>query len=154
MKHAARYSVAAAATGAILAAGAWVLAPQPTQLLVTARASDDTVVINQMHSAQLFASVIDQHGRRLRSDTALRYRRVGGESLHVSATGTVACERSQDAVVQADRATAENESLNKSLEKREYAKYCLTDKGARLMVAHGATGAELVEGTVALRLVW
>jgi hypothetical protein len=100
MKRAARYSVAAAAV-AILAAGAWILAPQPTQLSVTPRAGDDTVVINQMHSAQLFASVVDQYGRHLRSDTALRYRRVGGDSINLSATGQVMCEKSQDAMVQA-----------------------------------------------------
>jgi len=46
MTRAARYSTAAATTVAILAAGAWGLAPRPTQLRVTARAGDDTIVIN------------------------------------------------------------------------------------------------------------
>jgi len=54
-----------------------------------------------MHSAQVFASVVDQYGRRLHSDTALRYRRIEGDSIDVSATGHVACEKNQDAVVQA-----------------------------------------------------
>lgn len=88
-------------TVAILAAGAVLLAPRPTQLLVTTRAGDDTVVVNQLHSAQLLASVVDQYGHRLRSDTALRYRRITGDSINVSATGHVACEKSQDAVAQA-----------------------------------------------------
>jgi len=40
------------------------------------------------------------------------------------------------------------------VEEREYTKYCLTNRGATLMIAHGATGADLVKGTVAIRLVW
>jgi hypothetical protein len=40
------------------------------------------------------------------------------------------------------------------IEDGEYAKYCLTGSGARMMIAHGATGAETVTGTVALRLMW
>lgn len=40
------------------------------------------------------------------------------------------------------------------IEEGEYTKYCLTDKGATLMIAHGAAGAERVEGTVAIHLVW
>lgn len=309
MKRAARYAVAATGAVTILAAaGALFLAPQPTQLWVTPRAGDDTVVINQLHSGQLFTSVVDQHGRRIRSDTAVRYRRVGGDSVGISATGKVTCEKRQDAVVQAafktlvkefvlrcrpvawidapswinlvaggeprslsfsaygpdgrvvtelrgdvsmgDGSIAElrdmsvrpkrsgqtmalveignvhagvsilvyrlvgsftdnrpNERLlaqhvalargdtielplpkaafwityfsanrlgvpptieirgkgscttgdgirAKRIEEGEYSKYCLTDKGDRLMVAHGATGAEVVNGTVAIRLVW
>jgi hypothetical protein len=36
----------------------------------------------------------------------------------------------------------------------EYAKYCHTGNGARMMIAHGATGAARVNGVVAIRLMW
>jgi hypothetical protein len=40
------------------------------------------------------------------------------------------------------------------IEKGEYAKYCLTGAGARLMIAHGMTGAPTVSGVVAIRVMW
>jgi hypothetical protein len=42
----------------------------------------------------------------------------------------------------------------KRVEEDEYAKYCLVYDGASLMIAHGATGADVVNGTVALELEW
>jgi hypothetical protein len=39
------------------------------------------------------------------------------------------------------------------IEEDQYAKYCLTGTGARMMIAHGASGADTVTGTVALRLM-
>lgn len=40
------------------------------------------------------------------------------------------------------------------IQEGEYAKYCHTGNGARMMVAHGATGAAIVNGVVAIRLLW
>ena len=40
------------------------------------------------------------------------------------------------------------------IQEGEYAKYCHTGNGARMRVAHGATGAAIVQGVVAIRLMW
>jgi hypothetical protein len=39
------------------------------------------------------------------------------------------------------------------IEDGEYAKYCLTGNGTRMMIAHGAAGAATVSGVVAIRLM-
>src|SRR3954464_4174829 len=58
-----------------------VLRPRPTALAMTARAGDDTVVINQRLPTRLAGSVIDQYGRRLKADTAVVYQRMSGDSI-------------------------------------------------------------------------
>ncbi|HKN66037.1 MAG TPA: hypothetical protein VJW73_07155 [Gemmatimonadaceae bacterium] len=87
---------------AIGATGSFVLMrPQPTRLSVTARAGDDTVVINQIHPTRLTALVMDQYGRRWRSDSAVRYRRIAGDSISLSSIGEVRCYDRRDALVRA-----------------------------------------------------
>src|SRR3954447_3092248 len=77
-----------------------LLRPRPAHLAATLRAGDDTIVINQTHPTRLGVTVIDQYGRRLGPDSAIRYRRLRGASLKLSPAGTVTCEKSEDAVVQ------------------------------------------------------
>ncbi|MEO7086352.1 MAG: hypothetical protein ABI442_03525 [Gemmatimonadaceae bacterium] len=84
-----------------VATAAITLRSRPTQLGVPSGAKDDTVVINKTHPTQLTVSVLDQYRRRLHSDTAVRFRRIGGGSIDVSPSGVVACARNEDAVVQA-----------------------------------------------------
>lgn len=79
---------------------AW-LRPRPTSLVVTARAGDDTVVINQRRPTRLHAWVRDQYARNLSSDTAVRYQLVSGDSIAVSSKGALQCNRRSDAVVRA-----------------------------------------------------
>ena len=40
------------------------------------------------------------------------------------------------------------------IEDGEYAKYCYSGNGSRMRIAHGASGADLVRGTLALRVMW
>lgn len=40
------------------------------------------------------------------------------------------------------------------IEEGEYAKYCLTGRGTRMMIAHGNTGADTINGVVAVRIMW
>lgn len=91
--------------GGLLASGAFaaslLLRPRPTRLAVTARTGDDIVVINQIHPTRLSISVLDQYGRRLRSDTAVRYRWIGGDSMHLSSSGEVRCDGRGDSAVRA-----------------------------------------------------
>jgi hypothetical protein len=68
---------------------------------VTARAGDGTVVVNQIHPMRLSTSVLDQYGRRRRSDTAVRYQRIAGDSISLSSSGEVRCIHHSDAVVRA-----------------------------------------------------
>ena len=84
-----------------VAASFVLLRPRPTRLLVTARAGDDTVVINQIHATRLSLPVLDQYGRRLRSDTAVRYRWIAGDSVNLAANGELHCDSRRDAVVRA-----------------------------------------------------
>ena len=95
------------ATGSIavcvtLGAGAVALRPRPTQLSISAGAEHDTVVINKTRATRLSVSVVDQYGRRLKSDTAVRFRLISGKSIELSATGETTCTRNGDAVVQAN----------------------------------------------------
>ena len=74
--------------GGAFAGCAWVaLRPRPTSLALTARAGDDTVVVNQSRSTHLQASVLDQYDRRLKADTAVRYRWVSGDSIALATAG-------------------------------------------------------------------
>jgi len=78
-----------------------LLRPRPTRLVVTPRTGDDTVVINQTHLTRLSASLLDQYGRHLRSDTAVQYRWIAGDSMRLSPSGEVRCSENRDAVVRA-----------------------------------------------------
>jgi len=98
-KHILYALVGLAAVGGV--AACVLLRPRPTRLAMTSRAGDDTVVVNQMHSTRLNVSVLDQYGRRLRSDTAVRYQRITGDSITLSSSGEVRCERHSDALVRA-----------------------------------------------------
>jgi hypothetical protein len=88
--------------GVVVAAAALVLLkPRPATLSVTARPGDDTVVINTMHATRLGSSVLDQYGRRLPSDSLVRYQWLGGDSISVGATGDLRCNDRRDAIVRA-----------------------------------------------------
>lgn len=63
--------------------------------------SGDTVVINHIRPVRLPARVLDDAGREL-PDTALRYRRVGGSDLPLSAQGVVTCTRAGDVIATAE----------------------------------------------------
>jgi hypothetical protein len=78
-----------------------VLRPRPTRLEVTARTGDDTVVVNRMHPAWLGALVLDQYGRRLRSDMTIHYQWLAGDSIRLSSNGVVQCDKHADAKVRA-----------------------------------------------------
>ncbi|HEY4307561.1 MAG TPA: hypothetical protein VGM82_24010 [Gemmatimonadaceae bacterium] len=97
------YSVSASvlAVGGIIASLA-AFRPRPTQLTVTTRVGDDTVVVNQSHGARLNAMVLDQYGRRLRFDTTIHYERVGGDSVGVAANGLVGCKTHGNIIVRAE----------------------------------------------------
>jgi hypothetical protein len=115
-----KQSLYALAGLAVIGAGASFarLSPRPTRLVVTPRAGDDTVVVNQMHVTRLAAPVLDQYGRRLRSDTAVRYRWIAGDSLKLSSNGELRCDTRGDAVV---RATFRDLSLEFSVRCRPVA---------------------------------
>lgn len=98
-KHTLYALVGLAAIGAVVSFV--FLRPRPAQLSVTARAGDDTVVVNQMHPTRLSVSVLDQYGRRMRSDSVVRYRRIAGDSIRLSSNGEVQCEQHGDALVRA-----------------------------------------------------
>jgi hypothetical protein len=96
-KHTLYALVALASAGAV--PSFVFLRPRPARLAVTARAGDDTLVVNQIHPTRISLLVLDQYGRRVRSDTAVRYRRVGGDSMILSSAGQVRCSDNRDAVV-------------------------------------------------------
>jgi hypothetical protein len=78
-----------------------VLRPRPTQLLMTPRAGDDTVVINQTGLTRLRASVLDQYRRHLAADTDVRYAWQSGDSIPVAPDGTLRCVTNGTAAVRA-----------------------------------------------------
>jgi hypothetical protein len=86
-----------------IGAVAWFvqLRPRPIRLSVTTQVGDDTVVVNQMRPSRLSASVLDQYGRRVRSDTVVRYQWLAGDSIQLSSDGVVRCDKHSDAVVRA-----------------------------------------------------
>lgn len=90
--------LAAAATGTIVFA---IFRPRPTRLAVTARAGDDTVVINQSRATRLNAALLDQYGRRMPVDTVVQYRWIGGDTMRVTPGGAIRCSDRRDAVVRA-----------------------------------------------------
>ena len=96
-----RYALVGLGAVAAGAASLVVLRPRPTRLTMTPRPGDDTVVINQTRSTRLSASLLDQYGRRLRFDSAVRYRWIAGDSMRLSPSGDVRCSDDRDAVVRA-----------------------------------------------------
>lgn len=78
-----------------------LLRPKPVALGVTRRAGDDTVIINQMRPTRLSMWVLDQYGRRVASDSGVRYAHVAGDPMTVSEDGKVRCDSRRDAVVRA-----------------------------------------------------
>jgi hypothetical protein len=149
------YVTSAVATCGVVASLA-AFRPRPTQLVVTMRAGDDTVVINQAHGARLSTTVLDQYGRRLSSDTTVRYQRVRGDSISLSASGRVGCEKHGDVVVR-----AELEALSKQfvlrcrpvawIEAPSWMELLVGDSARDLaFVAHGPDGGVVTElrGTV------
>lgn len=101
MRKYSRYAIAALVTLAAVAGSVVLFRPKPGALRVTPRAGDDTVVVNQMHPARLDISVLDQYGRRFRSDSGIRYAQIAGDSVRLSARGDVRCDARRDAVVRA-----------------------------------------------------
>jgi hypothetical protein len=68
----------------------------PPVRLVAGRA--DTVVVNSRHSVTLPVQVLDEGGHELPA-TGLRFERVAGDSLRLSSSGSVTCERRMDVEV-------------------------------------------------------
>jgi hypothetical protein len=87
--------------GVIAPASLVVLTPRPTRLLMTTRAGDDTVVINQTGLTRLRASVLDQYRRHLAADTTVRYAWQSGDSIPVALDGTLRCVKNGTAIVRA-----------------------------------------------------
>ena len=128
-----------------------VFRPRPTRLEVTARAGDDTVVLNQMHPTRLSLSVQDQYGRRLGSDTAVRYRWIGGDSITLSSRGEVRCDHRRDATVRATFGNLVKEFVLRcrpvaSIEAPTWLDLVLGDSTRDLsFVAHGPDGRAVTE---------
>jgi hypothetical protein len=78
-----------------------VLRPRPTRLSMTARAGDDTVVINQTGLTRLRASVLDQYRRHLAADTTVRYAWQSGDSIPIALDGKLRCVKNATAAVRA-----------------------------------------------------
>ena len=88
-------------TGVVGAAAFATLRPRATRLAITSRAGDDTMVINQIRPTRLHSLLLDQYGRRMRADTAVRYRWITGDSVQLSANGDLRCTQRREAVVRA-----------------------------------------------------
>ena len=79
-----------------IGASAAALRPRPMRLVGTARAGDDTAIVNQAHLAKLTAFVVGQYDRLMRALTAVQYRRVSGDSVGLSSNGK--CDLSSTAM--------------------------------------------------------
>ena len=102
MKKRVFYPLAGLAAIVVIGAGAFLMfRPRPTRLSATPRAGDDTIVVNQMQPTRLGVLLLDQYGRPVRSDTAVRYRWISGDSVSVASNGKVHCVDRHDAVVRA-----------------------------------------------------
>jgi hypothetical protein len=88
-------SIAICATSAAAAGALW---PRPARLATLAGAENDTIVVNHAQPTRISVSVLDQYGRRLPSDTAVRFRLISG-AIALSPTGGTACTRREDGVV-------------------------------------------------------
>jgi|SRR6185312_663715 len=89
------------ASGGVVAASFARLRPRPARLAVTARAGDDTLVVNAAHPIQIRLQVLDQYGRPLRADSTVQFRWIGGDSLRLASNGEVRCDQRRDARVRA-----------------------------------------------------
>jgi hypothetical protein len=76
----------------------------PARLLAGAIDYSDGVVVNSLRPVQLSMRVLDAAGHRL-SRTDVRYQRVSGVTIPVSARGVIRCTRRGDAIVRASLAT-------------------------------------------------
>lgn len=155
MKKLTVYASALVATAGVVTSVA-AFRPRPSRLTATPRAGDDTVVINQAHGARLDAMVLDQYGRRMPSDTAVRYQRTGGDSIDVSASGRLDCANRSDIVVRAEFATLSKQFVVRcrpvaSIEAASWIELMVGDSTRDLtFVAHGPDGRAVTElrGTV------
>lgn len=84
-------------TFAMAAAAACRSEPAPAR--ITAGVSD-TVLINNRNPIRIPVRVLDATGQQL-GDTAVRFERIGGDDLPVTAEGAVSCARSGDLTVRA-----------------------------------------------------
>lgn len=83
---------------------AWVTRNGPPASLVAGRGSDsDGIVINNLGPVQLSTRVLDARGHGLER-TDLRYQRISGAPIQVSARGVIKCTRPGDAIVRASLA--------------------------------------------------
>ena len=148
-----RVLIAVGAIGIVVALAFAVLRPHPARLAVTARAGDDTVVINRIRPAQLRLSVLDQYGRPVRPDAAVRYQRVSGDTvgLSVSAGGKVLCGTHSDAVVRASFERLSKDFVLRcrpvaTIEAPTWLDLVVGDKARDLtFVAHGPDGRAVTE---------
>jgi hypothetical protein len=153
MKKRFRYALAGlTAVGAAGAAASFVVfRPRPARLAVTARAGDDTLVVNQMHSTRLSALVFDQYGRPLRADTAVRYRWISGDSVTIAANGQLRCDHRREAVVRATLAALSKQFVLRcrpvaSIEAPSWLDLVVGDSARDLaFVAHGPDGGVVTE---------
>ncbi len=151
------YATSVIAMGGI-AAALVAFRPRPTALAVTTRAGDDTMVVNQVHGARLRAMVLDQYGRQLRSDTSVRYQRIGGDSISVSSSGSVGCEKHSDVVVRAEFETLAKQFVLRCrpvawIEAPSWIELVLGDSTRDLaFVAHGPDGRVVTELRGTLRV--
>lgn len=135
------------------------LRPRPIRLSVTTQVGDDTVVVNQMRPSRLSASVLDQYGRRLRSDTIVRYQWIAGDSIQLSSDGVVRCDKHSDAVVRATFDSLFQEFALRcrpvaSIEAATWLDLMVGDSSRDLpFVAHGPDGRVVTElrGAVSVR---
>lgn len=146
-----RYALVGLGAVAAGAVSLVVLRPRPTRLMMTPRPGDDTVVTNQTRSTRLSALLIDQYGRRLRSDSAVRYRWIAGDSVRLSPSGEVRCTDDRDAVVRATYQHLSREFVLRcrpvvSIEAPTWLDLVVGDSTRDLaFVAHGPTGNVVTE---------
>ena len=143
------YAIVAVGAFAVIA---WLaLRPRPTSLALTARAGDDTVVVNQSRSTHLQASVLDQYARRLQAATAVRYRWVSGDSIALATDGGLLCEKRGDAIVRATFAELTRDFVLRcrpvaSIEIGTWMDLVVGDSARDLaFIAHGTDGRPVTE---------
>ena len=135
----------------VVPVGVVLLRPRPTQLSLTARVGDDTVVVNQMRSTRLRSSVLDQYGRRLPSDSSVRYQWVSGDSVNLAPNGALRCTDRRDAVLRAVLGSLIKEFVLRcrpvaSVEAASWLDLMVGDSTRDLsFVAHGPDGGPVTE---------
>ena len=75
----------------------------PASLVVGGGIDSDGIVVNNVGPVPLSMSVLDARGRRLER-TEVRYQRISGAPIQVSARGVIKCTRPGDAIVRASLA--------------------------------------------------